>query len=183
VGKSLFRYAPEALPHEILNNCIAIHWPTFAPPRWPTFTPALTAINSATQKLLLIVETVPALKPKNGVAIKKATKNVAIIVIASAGRRSLVAIECSTGETRTSFLWRKRPRRRNAIACSRKPTVNAPHTEIMAATNPCTCVGERCKPRPFKLNAIVVTNPLDASRAGSRRSCLRACASNAPRGS
>jgi hypothetical protein len=42
VGKSLFRYAPEALPHEILNNCIAIHWPTFAPPRWPTFTPALT---------------------------------------------------------------------------------------------------------------------------------------------
>jgi hypothetical protein len=42
VGKSLFRYAPKALPHEILNNCIAIHWPTFAPPRWPTFTPALT---------------------------------------------------------------------------------------------------------------------------------------------
>jgi hypothetical protein len=45
VGKSLFRYAPEALPHEILNNCIAIHWPTFAPPRWPTFTPALTQLH------------------------------------------------------------------------------------------------------------------------------------------
>jgi hypothetical protein len=45
VGKSLFRYAPEALPHEILNNFIPIHWPTFSPLHWPTFSPALTPLE------------------------------------------------------------------------------------------------------------------------------------------
>jgi hypothetical protein len=42
VGKGLFRYAPEPLPHEIPNNFIPIHWPTLAPLYWPTFAPALT---------------------------------------------------------------------------------------------------------------------------------------------
>ena len=41
-GKGLFRYAPEALPPDILNNFIPIHWPTFTPPHWPGFAPPLT---------------------------------------------------------------------------------------------------------------------------------------------
>jgi len=40
--KGLFRYAPEALPPDILNNFIPIHWPTFTPPHWPGFAPPLT---------------------------------------------------------------------------------------------------------------------------------------------